>query len=92
MGIEEVTANFHYGLAESVSRNPVSDRGHPTSLKLNPKSPLVVNYIMGVALIPPGFDRVKEIEPTSDSSSVILRSRSGKSVKAPLDIDFIRGA
>jgi hypothetical protein len=89
MGLEEVTANFHYGLAESVRPNPLSRRGITTCVRLVARRPLVVNYIMAVAEIPRGFDRVLAIE--EGTNSVLLRSASGRSVEAPLDIDFLSG-
>src|SRR4029079_13537481 len=39
MGLEEVTANFHPGLAESAKPNPLSKRGIATSVKLDPRKP-----------------------------------------------------
>src|SRR4030095_10217321 len=52
MGIEDVTANFHKGLAESAKANDLSRAGIPTHVKLSPRKPLVVNYIMGVLSLP----------------------------------------
>ena len=43
MGLEEVTSYFHLGLAESARTNPISRKGFPTCLALNPKKPLVVS-------------------------------------------------
>jgi hypothetical protein len=48
-------------LAESAGRNPLAAKGIPTCLHLNPQTPTVVNYIMAVARIPAGFDRVTDI-------------------------------
>jgi hypothetical protein len=87
MGLEEVTANFHYGLAESARLNPLSRRGIPTFVKLNPRRPLAVNYIMAVAEIPRGFDRVRAIE--SARNGVMLISESAKRVRAPLDLSWL---
>ena len=79
MGLEEVTANFHYGLKESVAPNPLSKRGIATSVKLDPRRPLVVNYIMCVAEAPRGFDRASDVE--RDRGGVRLVAHSGKSVR-----------
>ena len=89
MGLEEVTSYFHYGLAESVGKNPLSAKGVPTCLRLNSKIPTEVNYIMAVAAVPKGFEQVAEIEPAADGQSVTLSSRGGKSVVAPLDLNFL---
>ena len=88
MGLEEVTSNFHYGLAESVKPNPISNQGHPTSVQLDPDTPLRVPYIMGVAAIPAGFDRVARVEPAAEG--ITLTSASGKQAPAPVALDFLR--
>jgi hypothetical protein len=88
LGLEEVTSYFAYGLAESVSPNPVIKCGIPTAVKLNPRRPLVIPYVMAVAATPPGFDHVKEIAPANDRKAVTLVSRSGKKVKAAVDLAF----
>lgn len=90
LGLEEVTSYFHYGLAESARRNPVSDRGGITHLNLTPRRPLVVNYIMAVAPIPRGFDAVRAIVPSADRQSVRVVSHRGRSIEAALDVDFLR--
>jgi len=88
MGLEEVTAYFHPGLAESVAENPISRMGHPTSITLDLKKPTTVNYIMAVAPIPDEFEEVKSIE--SSPCGVTLISTSGKSVDAPLNVEFLQ--
>jgi len=87
MGIEDVTAYFHCGLAESARSNPVNRRGFPTSLKLSASTPLKVNYIMAVAAIPRGFERVKTVVP--GEGRVTLLSTGGHRVTVPLDPDFL---
>jgi hypothetical protein len=56
---------------------------------LQAEQPLVVNYIMAIAAIPTGFDRVASITPASDRQSVRLTSHNGSSVQAPVDLDFL---
>jgi hypothetical protein len=87
MGLEEVTSYFHYGLSQSVKSNPLSRKGIPTSLALNRKIPLVVNYIMAVAAVPRGFERVKTILP--GKNEVTLISPSKQRVTVPLDTKFL---
>ena len=89
IGLEEVTANFAYGLEESAKPNALTRRGIPTTLMLSPKKPLVVNYIMAVAEIPVGFDVVKSIVGTRDGEGVELTSKSGKKVSTPLNVPFL---
>ncbi|HOX59521.1 MAG TPA: hypothetical protein P5205_20770 [Candidatus Paceibacterota bacterium] len=91
MGLEEVTSYFHYGLAESARRNPISERGFPTCLALDARRPLVVPYIMGVARIPAGFDRVAAIRAVQGNRAIRLESRSGRQVEAAVELDFLQG-
>jgi hypothetical protein len=90
MGLEEVTSYFHTGLAESARKNPLSQKGFPTCLKLDASKPLVVNYIMGVAMIPAGFDRVTSIQTEKGNRSVILKSDSGRRARVAVNTDFLR--
>ncbi len=87
MGLEEVTSNFHPGLAESASDNAISRMGYPTSVTLDPNRQTTVNYIMAVAMIPSGFDEVQSIDPAGDG--VAISSVSGKQVMAKLDVEFL---
>ena len=89
LGLEEVTSYFHYGLAESAKRNPLSLKGYTTTHQLDPKQPMTVNYIMALATIPKGFDRVREIIQTTDGKSVRLISYNGRSIGVALDMGFL---
>jgi len=89
LGIEEVTANFHLGLAESARPNPVSRDGIPTNLVLDPNGALVVNTIMGVAEVPGKFGAVASIRPVA--GGIEIRNRAGARVMAPLETDFLHG-
>jgi hypothetical protein len=90
MGLEEVTSNFHLGLAESARKNPISRKGLPTCLTLDPRKPLVVPYIMGVAAIPAGFDRVASIQAVPGKQAIRLQSTSGKQASAAVDLNFLQ--
>src|SRR5580658_10133624 len=80
MGLEEVTSYFHHGLAESARPNAISAKGYPTCVRLDARKPLAVNYIMGVAKIPAGFDRVASIEALPGHQAMALRSTSGEKI------------
>jgi len=90
LGIEDVTAYYHIGLAESVKKNPLKDKGFPTSVTLNKNKPFVVNYIMGMSDIPAGFDEVKSIRQVS-AEEIELVSVSGKRKTTKIDLDFLYG-
>jgi hypothetical protein len=88
LGLEEVTSYFHDGLAESVNDNPFQQRGIATYVTLEPARPMRVNYIMGVAALPAGFERVSWIE--GETGSIVLSSSDGhKRVKVPVDVGFL---
>jgi hypothetical protein len=87
IGLEEVTSFFHEGMAASVQPNSLSRSGHPTSVRLHPLKPLDVRYVMAVAPVPRGFERVKAIEP--DEQGVVLRSDAGMKVRVPIDLSFV---
>jgi hypothetical protein len=90
MGLEEVTSYFHLGLAESARQNSISRKGYRTCLALNPGKPLVVPYIMGVAGVPAGFDRVVSIQAVRGNRSILLKSASGRQAKAAVDVGFLQ--
>jgi hypothetical protein len=87
MGIEDTTSYFHYGLAESAKPNPLSRRGIPTTVTLSQRSPVAINYIVGVAAIPAGFDRVRSIRAMN--GGIELVADSGKRASAALDLGFL---
>jgi len=82
MGLEEVTSYFHIGLSASARKNPFTAKGYRTAVQLKPDRPLAVNYIMAVASVPAGFDRVKRIGVRPDK--VTLTAGSGRRVAVPL--------
>jgi hypothetical protein len=88
LGVEEVTAYFHFGLPHSAKPNPLNGAGVPTAVTLDPKRPLRVAHILALAAIPRAFDRVAEILPSGDG--VELVARSGVRVRVPLDVSFVR--
>lgn len=89
VGVEDVTAYFHLGLAESAKANVINRQGVPTAVELKLDQPLRVAHIMALAAIPKDFDAVRTVTPHGDG--VRLTSRSGKSVTIPLDLGFIKG-
>ncbi len=88
LGVEDVTAYFHLGLAASLAKNPWSDKGIPTSVPLGRKKSVRIPYIMGVAELPGGFDRVRSIQRTS--SGVRIQSESGAHIEHAVDTSYIQ--
>jgi hypothetical protein len=90
IGIEDVTANFHYGLAESAEPNERSQRGLPTHLRLNPRKPTAVNYIMGVVPIPKNFNGVKSVRFAQ--TGVTFTAHNGEKVSHQVAHEFLANA
>ena len=90
LGMEEVTAYFDYGIAKSSGPNPISALGYPTSVRLDPKQPLVVNTIFAVAPIPRGFDRVASIAARRSNDAVTVTSANGRKIEVPVDLPFLQ--
>lgn len=88
LGVEEVTAYFHLGLAASLARNPWKEKGVPTSLNFARRKPTRVPYIMGVAALPAGFDAVQTIRRTA--TGIRLQSRRGQPIDHVVDLSFLR--
>jgi hypothetical protein len=89
LGIEDVTAHFHDGVAASAGANPLSRAGHPTAVWLDPDQPLSVNHLMGVTAIPDGFDEVAAIDPGPEPETAVLTSRAGPTVTVAVDLGFV---
>jgi hypothetical protein len=87
LGLEEITGYFHYGIAHSAADNEIARGGDPTCVQLDPKKPLVVNYIMAVAAVPARFDRVRSIVAKPDH--VVLAADSGVRVEVALRPGFL---
>ena len=87
MGLEEVTAYFHSGLAESAEEKPFTKKGFRTRVDLTGGTPLVVNYIMGIARISNDFGFVAEVQPISEG--IKLLDRKGNEASVAVNTDFL---
>ncbi len=90
MGLEDITAFFHVGLAASVRENFLNARGINTCLRPDAHGRLSIFYIQGVARIPPDFDRVADIEGHWGDNNIVLRAQSGAAVAVRCQLDFLR--
>lgn len=86
LGVEEVTAYFHFGLADSAEANPLAAAGVPTTFPLRKDRVTTINYIMGVIALPSGFDRLKTLRLMPDG--LLAKSDSGVTVPHPVDLSF----
>lgn len=87
VGLEEVTSFFHYGLAQSARPNALSRMGFPTCIRMNKRTPLVVNYITALVATPRGFDRVARVnyQPSREPKLELVSSNG---IKVPLVADL----
>ena len=90
LGIEDITACFHVGIAASCRENVLSERGIRTCLQPDSQRCLSIPYIQGVVRIPAGFDRLASIEPHPNGAGILLLSDAGPLVEAHCQIDFLR--
>lgn len=88
LGIEEVTGNFHHGLAESTADNEIAQSGIATHLTLAPRKPLSVGYIMACVPIPAGFDEVADVHEAA--GGVVLTPRNGPNVGLRVDLSMLQ--
>lgn len=91
MGIEDVTAHFHSGIAGSVAARGKLPDGIPTALELKKDKPTTIPYVMAIAEVPPGFDRVKQVHPQTNllQSGVNIVDAKGKKIFLELDMAFL---
>ena len=87
LGIEDVTAYFHLGLAESCAENELSRQGVKTHLDFDPSSSISISSIMGVAQVGPDAEHVEDI--VAEGDGIQIRMRSGEEIWLPTDIGFL---
>jgi hypothetical protein len=87
LGIEDIAGYFGSAPGREPKANPFRARGHPTFARLDPKRPLTVSIISGVAAIPAGFGRVTAIRASAPGQVTLHSAR--KCVTIPLDHEFL---
>ena len=87
LGVEEVTAYFHLGLAASLADNPWKDKGVPTSITFKRGQCTRIPYLMGIAPLSAGFDTVRTIQRTA--TGIRLESAGGAQIDHVVDTSFL---
>ncbi len=87
LGLEDVCGYFAMGLAASVRKNDLNEKGIPTARKLSPARPTAVNYIQGMTRIPKGFGHARSAR--FQEGSVTFVGESGKTAAAAVDHGFL---
>lgn len=88
LGIEEVTAFFHYGISASTEENFLSKAGIPTSYNFKKDESFDIPLISGLDPIGPTFKRVRTIEQTGDSE-ITLVIESDDRIRVPCSLEFL---
>ena len=87
IGVEEICSYFHLGHAASTADNPLTARGIPTAITLQPSGSVVIPYMFGLAATPPGFGAVTRID--EEDGGVIIADGDGREVFAACDVSFV---
>ena len=87
LGLEEVTAYFHEGLAESCRPNALNRKGIKTFIQVRASKPLDVRFIMACLPVPKGFDRLAQVLPRK--GRVTLVAANGTRSEASLAWEFL---
>ncbi|MDD4869449.1 MAG: hypothetical protein PHR77_02720 [Kiritimatiellae bacterium] len=88
MALEDGCLYFDAGVAESSAPNIISKRGIPTCHDLKAGVPFSVRYIQGVARVPSGFGRVKDVKFGKDQATFI--SENGQKVAAKVRHTYLK--
>jgi len=89
IGVEEITAFFHYGIKAGVENNPFQDKGYKSFVEIKKESPLDVRLIMGLVPISEDFTGVKDIVKKNETTITII-GRGGEKIDIPCRLDFLR--
>jgi len=87
LGLEDVCGFFASGAASSVSANRLTAEGRETARNLEDIGENSLNYIEGVAPIPPGFTSVEEVE--LEEGRLIVTGPGTETVMVPVDWNFL---
>jgi len=88
LGIEEVTSFFAYGVKRSIEQNLFLDRGYPTTVAMDGKSPVPIKLIMGLVAIDTSFKGVQDII-RKDAHTVTITGKGGERIDVPCRVDFL---
>lgn len=88
MGVEEVTAFFHYGIKPSVESNFLQEKGYKTYKEFKKESTTDIKLIIGLIPIDKSFKGVKSIHPKDDSTITII-GKGDEVIDVPCKSNFV---
>ena len=86
LGIEEITAYYHYGIKPSLEKNEFQSKGYKSYLDIDDSKEIKI--IMGLIPIDKGFKGVKDIT-RKNKNAITIKGKNGESIDVPCDIDFL---
>ena len=89
VGLEEITAFFHYGIRNSVENNFLQDKGYKTYLDLKNDNKYEFKIIMGLIPINSNFKGVKEIIK-KNSNVITILGKNNEVIDVNCNIDFLQ--
>lgn len=90
LGLEEVCGHFSDGL-EISRKNLLKARGIPTTLPFRAGEAKSIRNIHVVHAVPRAFGRVERVEKGGDGTYITVTGSGGKTVKVPVDWDYLYG-
>ena len=87
MGIEEITAYYHYGIRQSIEKNHLQELGVNTYLDINEDTK--IKLIIGLIPIKEDFKGVKDIQE-KDENTITIMGKNGEVIDVPCDITFLK--
>ena len=88
LGMEEITAFYHYGIKPSIESNALTENSYPTSVELLEDRPFDVKLVMGAVSIGEDFTGVTDIVRKNDSEIIII-GRGGERIEVRCKVDFL---
>lgn len=88
LGMEEVTAFFHYGIKESVENNFLQTKGFRTYIEMNKANRYEFKIIMGLVPIDSKFRGVANII-RKDSEYITIIGKNGQTIDVPCKVKFL---
>ena len=89
IGLEEITAFFHYGIKPSVEANFLQGQGYPTFLNMDGNTPVDVNVILGLIPIEKSFTGVADIVKR-DAETISILGKNQEKIDVPCHVDFLQ--
>jgi len=86
LGIEEITAYYHYGIKPSIDNNEFQKRGFKSYLDIDENCE--IRIIMGVVPIDSDFKGVEDIVK-KNQDTITIKGKNGEAIDVPCFVDFL---